>query len=403
VDAVDSEVAVMTTLSTPTHADPSILGLEGLLSTEERALRDRVRRFVRSTLSPHIEGWYERGVFPRELATEFGKQGLLGTHLDGYGCPGQSAVDYGIVCMELEACDSGVRSFASVQGSLAMNAIHAFGSEEQKKHYLPAMARGEIIGCFGLTEPEAGSDPGAMTTRARREGSDWILDGYKRWSTNAGIAQIAIVWAKTDDGIRGFIVPTDSPGFEVRGIDNKLSLRASVSSEYELHGVRLPADAVLPGVKSLRGPLSCLNEARFGIIWGVVGAARTCIETALDYAATRKQFNKPLAAFQLTQEKLANMQVAYEKALLVAMHLGRTKDATGLKPEQVSFGKLNNVRDAIAIAREARTILGGNGITTNYPVMRHMANLETVLTYEGTSEVHMLVLGQALTGISAFS
>ena len=392
----------MTTLAAPTHADPSILGLDALYSTAERATRDRVRAFVRSTFTPHIEDWYARGVFPRELAREFGKQGLLGMHLAGYGCPGESAVAYGIACMELEACDSGIRSFASVQGSLAMNAIHAFGSEEQKQHYLPAMARGEIVGCFGLTEPNAGSDPGAMTTRARRDGSDWVLDGYKRWSTNAGMAQIAIVWAKTDDGIRGFIVPTDSKGFEIRGIDNKLSLRASVSSEYELHAVRLPADAVLPGVKSLRGPLSCLNEARYGIIWGVVGAARTCIETALDYATERQQFNKPLAAFQLTQEKFANMQLAYEKSLLVAMHLGRTKDATGLKPEQVSFGKLNNVRDAIAIARESRTILGGNGITTNYPVMRHMANLETVLTYEGTSEVHMLVIGQALTGINAF-
>ena len=393
----------MTTLAAPTHADPSILGLEALYSTDERATRDRVRGFVRSTFTPQIEDWYARGIFPRELAVEFGKQGLLGMHLEGYGCPGKSAVEYGIACMELEACDSGIRSFASVQGSLAMYALYAFGSEAQKLQYLPAMARGEVIGCFGLTEPNAGSDPGGMTTHARRDGSDWVLDGYKRWSTNAGIAQIAVVWAKTDEGVRGFIVPTDSPGFEVRAIDNKLSLRASVSSEYEMHGVRLPADAVLPGVKSLRGPLSCLNEARYGIIWGVVGAARPCIETALDYATTRKQFDKPLAAFQLTQEKFANMQLAYEKAHLVALHLGRTKDATGLRPEQVSFGKLNNVRDAIAIAREARTILGGNGITTNFPVMRHMANLETVLTYEGTSEVHMLIVGQALTGINAFS
>ena len=382
--------------------DRSILGIDVLFCDEERALRARVHSFVRDQLQPNIEDWYARGVFPRELATEFGRQGLLGMHISGYGCPGTSAVAYGIACKELEACDAGLRSFASVQGSLAMYAIAAFGSEEQKLHYLPGMARGEVIGCFGLTEPDAGSDPGAMTTFARRDGSDWVLDGYKRWSTNGSIADIAIVWAKTDDGVRGFIVPTALPGFEVRAIEGKLSLRASVSSEYELHGVRLPAEAVLPGVRGLRGPLSCLNEARFGIIWGVLGSARSCIEAALGYATARKQFGKPLAAFQLTQEKFANMQLAYEKAALVALHLGRRKDASGLKPEQISFGKLNNVRDALEIARTARTILGGNGITQAFPVMRHMANLETVLTYEGTSEVHMLVLGQALTGISAF-
>lgn len=391
------------TIAPAAFADPSILGIDSLLSDDERAVRERVRAFVRSDLTPHIEDWYARGVFPRELAREFGKRGLLGMHIAGYGCPGTSAVAYGIACTELEACDAGLRSFASVQGSLAMYAIAAFGSEVQKQTYLPSMARGEIIGCFGLTEPEAGSDPGAMTTFARRDGSDWILDGYKRWSTNGSIADIAIVWAKTDDGVRGFIVPTTSPGFEVRAIEGKLSLRASVSSEYELHGVRLPANAMLEGVRGLRGPLSCLHEARFGIIWGVLGSARSCIETALAYATTRKQFGKPLAAFQLTQEKLANMQIAYEKAALLALHLGRLKDAGGVKPEQISFGKLNNVRDALDIARCARTILGGNGITQAYPVMRHMANLETVLTYEGTSEVHMLVLGQALTGISAFA
>jgi glutaryl-CoA dehydrogenase len=389
-------------LTTDLDVDRSLLGLDALFTDEERALRDRVRGFVRERVVPEVERWYADGHFPRDLIPEIAKLGVIGMHLDEYGCAGASAVAYGLACTELEAGDAGIRSFVSVQGSLAMFAIHAYGSEEQKQQYLPAMARGEIIGCFGLTEPEAGSDPGSMTTFARRDGSDYVLDGYKRWSTNAGIADIAIVWAKTADGVRGFIVPTNAPGFTIRPIDDKLSMRVSVSSEYELHDVRLPADAMLPGVRGLRGPLSCLNEARFGIVWGVLGSARACIEAALGYAIARKQFGKPLAAFQLTQEKLANMQIAYEKAALVALHLGRMKDAHGLKPEHVSFGKLNNVRDALEIARTARTILGGNGITQAFPVMRHMANLETVLTYEGTSEVHMLVLGHALTGISAF-
>lgn len=385
------------------RGERTILDVDALFNERERATAERVRAFVREHLAPQIEDWYERSVFPAELARAFGELGVLGMHLEGYGCPGASAVEYGIACREIEACDSGLRSFVSVQGSLAMYAIHAFGSEEQKQRYLPAMARGEIVGCFGLTEPNAGSDPASMTTRARRDGSDWILDGYKRWSTNASIAQIAIVWAKTDDGVRGFIVPTDAPGMEVRPITGRLSLRAAVGSEYELHGVRLPDDALLPGVKGLRGPLSCLNEARYGIVWGVVGAARDCIETALAHALERKQFDKQLAAFQLTQEKLVDMQLAYEKAALVALHLGRMKDAGGVRPEQISFGKLNNVRDAAMIARTARSILGGNGITNAYPVMRHMANLETVATYEGTAEIHLLVLGQALTGVSAFA
>jgi glutaryl-CoA dehydrogenase len=324
-------------------------------------------------------------------------------HLDGYGCAGRSAVEYGLACMELEAGDSGVRSLVSVQGSLVMFPIHAYGSEEQRNEWLPRMAAGEAVGCFGLTEPAAGSNPAEMRTRARRDGGDWVLDGHKRWSTNASMADVAVVWAQTDEGVRGFLVSAGTPGFTTRPITHKLSLRASVSSEFTLDACRLPGDAVLPGVRGLRGPLSCLNEARYGIVWGAVGAARACFESALDYAKGREQFGRPIAGFQLTQAKLVDMLVELTKASLLALHLGRAKDAGTLRPEQVSLGKLNNVREALAIARSARTILGANGITLDYPVMRHAANLESVLTYEGTSEVHTLILGKAITGLDAFS
>ena len=382
---------------------PDLLGLDALLGDDERALGAKIRGFVRERVLPHIEEWYEAGVFPRELIREFAGLGLLGMHLEGYGCAGLSAVAYGVACMELEAGDSGIRSFASVQGSLAMYAIHAFGSDEQKAEWLPRMARGEAVGCFGLTEPEAGSDPSAMKTAARRDGSDWIIDGHKRWSTNGTLADVAVVWVRADDGIRGFLIPTDTPGFTVRSIDHKHSLRVSSSSEYTLEGVRLPASAMLPGVRGLRGPLSCLNEARYGIIWGSMGAARACFEAALQRSKDRHQFGKPIGAFQLTQQKLVDMYLELQKGALLALHIGRCKDAGTATPHMVSFGKLNNVREAIAIAREARTILGGEGVTANFPVMRHANNLESVLTYEGTSEVHTLILGQALTGISAFS
>ena len=336
------------------------------------------------------------------MARELGKLGLLGMHLEGYGCGGASAVQYGLACMELEAGDAGFRSFISVQGSLAMWPIWRFGSEEQKKEWLPRMAAGEVVGCFGLTEPDAGSDPGGMRTAAKRDGSDWVLSGSKMCITNGGIADVAIVWAQTDDGVRGFIVPTDSPGFSTKDVGRKLSLRASVTSELVLDDVRLPEDAMLPEARGMRGPLSTLSEARYGIVWGAMGAARSCFESALDYAKTREQFGKPIGSFQLTQQKLANMLVEVNKGTLLALHLGRMKDEGRLRPEQVSVGKLNNVREALAIAREARTILGANGITLEYRVIRHMNNLESVLTYEGTSEIHSLILGQALTGLDAF-
>jgi glutaryl-CoA dehydrogenase len=380
-----------------------LLGIDHLLSDEEQAIQQTVRQFAADRVRPHIAEWYEAGEIPIELAREAGKLGLLGMHLTGYGCAGTNAVSYGLACMELEAADSGVRSLVSVQGSLAMYAIWKFGSEEHKQRWLPGMAEGSVIGCFGLTEADFGSNPAGMRTRARRDGDDWVLDGTKMWITNGSVADVAVVWARTDDGFRGFVVPTDTPGFSAPKISGKLSLRASVTSELVLEGVRLPADAVLPEVSTLRGPLSCLNEARFGIIFGVLGAARDCLETAIAYAADREVFDRPLASFQLTQAKLADMALELQKGFLLALHLGRLKDAGRLGPEQVSLGKLNNVREAIEIARNCRTILGANGITLEYPVMRHANNLESVLTYEGTSEIHQLVIGQALTGQSAFS
>ncbi|GAA1817338.1 acyl-CoA dehydrogenase family protein [Actinomadura chokoriensis] len=380
-----------------------VLRVDDRLADEERMVRDTVRAFTAEKVMPHLAGWFEDGAFPaRDLAPELGKLGLLGMHLRGYGCAGTSAVAYGVACRELEAADSGLRSFVSVQGSLAMAAIHTFGSEEQKSEWLPRMAAGEAIGCFGLTEPDRGSDPGDMRTRARRDGTDWVLNGAKMWITNGSIADIAVVWAQTDDGIRGFLVPAGTPGFTASDIHRKLSLRASVTSELVLQDVRLPADAVLPGVKGLKGPLSCLSEARYGILWGAVGAGRSCYEAAVGYATTREQFGKPIGSFQLTQEKLAWMEVALGQAGLVALHIGRLKDEGAVTPQQVSFGKLANVRAALDVAREARTILGANGITLEYPVIRHMNNLESVLTYEGTQEVHLLTLGKAVTGLDAF-
>ena len=378
------------------------LGIDALLSDEEKMLRDSVRRFVADRVLPGIEKWFEEGEFPHEMAPELGRLGLLGMHLEGYGCAGTSAVAYGLACLELEAGDSGFRSFVSVQGSLAMFPIWRYGSEEQKQEWLPRMASGEAVGCFGLTEPDSGSDPAGMRTSARRDGSDWVLNGTKMWITNGGIADVAVVWARTDEGIRGFLVPAGTRGFTPRNIHRKLSLRASVTSELVLDDCRLPADAVLPGVTGLKGPLSCLTEARFGIVWGAMGAARACYESALEYAKTRVQFGRPIGSFQLTQRKLVDMLLEIEKGMLVALHLGRMKDEGVATPQQVSFGKLNNVREALAIAREARTILGANGVTLEYPVIRHMNNLESVLTYEGTSEIHTLVLGKEITGLDAF-
>jgi glutaryl-CoA dehydrogenase len=383
------------------------LGLDSSLSDDEIAVRDTVRQFCAEHVIPHVAEWFEIGDLPvRDLAKHFGQLGLLGMHLEGYGCGGASAVHYGLACTELEAADSGIRSMVSVQGSLAMFAIWKFGSEEQKQHWLPGMAAGELLGCFGLTEPDAGSDPAAMTTRARRDGSDWILNGRKMWITNGSVADVAIVWAATDDGesrgIRGFLVPTDTPGFSANTIHHKLSLRASITSELVLDDVRLPDDALLPEVSGLKGPLACLSEARYGIIWGAMGAARSAWQAALDYATQRTQFGRPIAGFQLTQAKLVDMAVELHKGLLLALQLGRLKDGVGLRPEQVSFGKLNNTREAIEICRTARTILGGNGISLEYPVIRHMVNLESVLTYEGTPEMHQLILGQAITGMDAF-
>jgi glutaryl-CoA dehydrogenase len=385
----------------------ALLDLDSLIGEEDRAMRDAVRTMVDERLRPEIAGWYERGDTPvRELAREFGRLGLLGMHLTGYGCAGTSATAYGLACLELEAGDSGLRSVVSVQGSLAMFAIWKHGSDEQKERWLPGMATGELIGCFGLTEPDFGSDPGGMRTRARQDGTDWILDGTKMWITNGSVADVAVVWARTDDGIRGFVVPTDTPGFSAPEIKQKLSLRASVTSELVLEGVRLPADAVLPGVRGLAGPLSCLTEARFGIVFGAIGAARDCLEATLAYTRERRVFDRPLSGYQLTQAKLADMAVELNKGMLLALHLGRLKDGLieggRLPSEAISVGKLNNTREAIRIARECRTLLGANGISLDYPVMRHANNLESVLTYEGTAEVHQLVIGQALTGESAF-
>ncbi|NVN52225.1 acyl-CoA dehydrogenase family protein [Mycolicibacterium hippocampi] len=386
----------------PTTPDV-LLRIDSLLDDEERQIRDTVRALVKSRIAPDIAAWYEEGELPvRELATELGELGLLGMHLEGYGCAGTSAVAYGLACLELEAGDSGIRSLVSVQGSLAMFALHAFGSEDQKQQWLPEMAAGRKIGCFGLTEPDFGSNPAGMRTRATRSGDDWILNGTKMWITNGSVADVAIVWARTDDGVRGFAVPTDTAGFTAHPIKAKMSLRASVTSELVLENVRLPDSARLPGATSLRAPLSCLNEARFGIVFGAVGAARDCLETALTYAQSRMQFDRPIGGFQLTQQKLADMTLEYGKGFLLALHLGRAKDTDGLRPEEVSLGKLNNVREAITIARTARTILGASGITGEYPVMRHANNLESVMTYEGTSEMHTLMIGQALTGTAAF-
>jgi glutaryl-CoA dehydrogenase len=380
------------------------LDLDRLLSDEERLIRDTTRSFVADRVLPEVAGWFERGELPRELAKELGDLGLLGMHLQGYGCAGTNAVSYGLACLELEAGDSGARSFVSVQGSLAMYPIWRYGSEEQKRRWLPAMAAGEVIGCFGLTEPDFGSNPAGMRTSARRDGDDWVLNGTKMWITNGGIADVAVVWARTEDeGVRGFLVPAGTHGFSTRDIERKLSLRASVTSELVLEDCRLPADAVLPEVRGMRGPLSCLNEARYGIVWGSMGAARACFQSALEYATTRVQFDRPIGGFQLTQQKLADMLVELSKGTLLALHLGRMKDEGRLAPEQVSLGKLNNVREALAIARTARTILGANGVTLEYPVIRHANNLESVLTYEGTSEIHSLILGQAVTGLAAFT
>ncbi|MBX3194746.1 MAG: acyl-CoA dehydrogenase family protein [Microbacteriaceae bacterium] len=383
--------------------DPhDLLSIDSLLSEDELALRSRVRAFVDEAVRPRIAEWYEGAVFPVELIPRFAELGLLGMHLTGYGCAGRSAVEYGIAAAELEAGDSGLRTFVSVQGSLAMSAIHKHGSEEQKVRWLPGMASGEIIGCFGLTEPGSGSDPGSMTTFARRDGSDWVINGAKRWIGLASIAQVAIIWAQTDDGIRGFAVPTDTKGFTATPIEPKLSMRASIQCDIELVDVRVPADALLPGAEGLRGPFACLNEARYGIVWGVLGAARDSYRAALEYAQQRLQFDRPLAAYQLTQRKLADMAVEIEKGQLLALHLGRLKDQGRLEPHQISMGKLNNTRIAIEIAREARAMLGGNGITLDHSPLRHANNLESVRTYEGTDEVHTLVLGQAITGMPAF-
>ncbi|MEU6769054.1 acyl-CoA dehydrogenase family protein [Streptomyces sp. NPDC046853] len=381
------------------------LNLEALFTDEERAVRDTVRQYLDARVEPHIADWFESGELPQlpELAREFGKMGLLGMHLEGYGCAGMPARAYGIACRELEATDSGLRSFVSVQGSLAMFAIHRFGSEEQKQEWLPRMAEGSAIGCFGLTEPDHGSDPASMTTRARRDGDDWILDGRKMWITNGSVAAVAVVWAQTEGGVRGFVVPTGTRGFSAPVIKHKMSLRASVTSELVLDGVRLPASALLPEARGVGAPLTCLNEARYGIVWGVTGAARSAWRSARDYALQREQFGRPIAGFQLTQQKLVDMALELHKATLTALHLSALKDSpAGVHPAQISFGKLNNVREAIEICRTARTILGANGISLEYPVIRHANNLESVLTYEGTSEMHTLALGQALTGHAAF-
>lgn len=395
------------TADVPPAEDPSdVLALAALLSSDEHALQQRIRDFTDQRIKPNIASWYDNAHFPLELAPELGELGVLGMHLQGYGCPGRSAVEYGLAAMELEAGDSGIRTFVSVQGSLAMTAIHKWGSEDQKQEWLPRMAAGEVIGCFALTEPSAGSDPSSMTTFARRDGSGdeagWVLDGAKRWIGLASVAGVMVVWAKTDDGIRGFLVPAGTPGVTATPIPRKLSMRASVQCDITFDGVRLGPEAMLPAAMGLRAPFTCLNEARYGIAWGAMGAARDSYEAALAYSLERLQFGKPLAGYQLTQEKLVNMLLEIQKGTMLAIHLGRLKDAGKLRPEQISLGKLNNVREAITIAREARSILGGNGITLDYSPLRHAANLESVRTYEGTDEVHTLVLGQHITGLGAF-
>jgi len=383
-------------------APTDLLRIDDELTDEERLVRDTVRAFAADRIMPDIADWFEAGTLPRELAPELGKLGLLGMHLTGYGCAGMGAIAYGVTCREMEAADSGLRSLVSVQGSLAMFPIWKYGSEDQKQEWLPRMAAGEAIGCFGLTEPDHGSDPGGMETHATKDGKDWVLSGTKMWITNGSIADIAVVWASTQEGIRGFLVPRGAKGFTARNIHKKLSLRASVTSELHFDEVRLPADAVLPGVTGLKGPLSCLSEARFGIVWGVTGAARSCYEAAVEYAKTREQFGRKIGGFQLTQGKLAWMLADLSRAQLLALHLGRLKEAGKITPQQVSLGKMSNVRTAIEIARQARTVLGANGVTLEYPVIRHANNLESVLTYEGTEEIHTLALGQAITGISAY-
>ena len=386
-----------------TIAPLDLFALDHHSTEEDRAIAAVVRDYVDTNIKPHVADWFEKGDIPaRQLARDFGSLGVLGMHLDGYGCAGTSSTAYGLAALELEAGDSGIRSLVSVQGSLAMFAIHEFGTEEHKQAWLPGMAKGEIVGCFGLTEADFGSNPSGMLTNAKRDGEDWILNGSKMWITNGSVADVAVVWAQTDDGIRGFIVPTKSPGFTANTIHKKMSLRASVTSELVFTDIRLPADAMLPGVKGLRGPLSCLNEARFGIAFGAIGAARDCLETAIDYSVNRVQFDRPIAGYQLTQKKLADMTLELGKGMLLALHLGHLKDTVGITPEQVSLGKLNNAREALKIARECRSILGGNGITLEYPIIRHMNNLESVFTYEGTNEMHTLVIGNALTGIAAF-
>jgi glutaryl-CoA dehydrogenase len=379
-----------------------LLDLDSSLSAQERDLRDVLRQWLSTHADPYLPEWFESGRLPRELARGLGDLGVLGMHLDGYGCAGSSALAYGVACRELEASDSGLRSFVSVQGSLAMFAIWRFGSEEHKQRWLPRMAAGEAIGCFGLTEPDAGSDPGSMRTRARRQGDSWVLTGSKMWITNGDLADVAVIWARTDDGVAGFLVPRGTPGFSTQPIRRKLSLRASVTSELIFDECRLPADAQLPEARGLSAPLACLNEARYGIVWGAVGAARSCVQAALRYALERTQFGRPIAGFQLTQQKLVEMAVELSKAQLLALRLAELKDAGRLRPQQVSVGKLNNVRTALTIARTARSILGANGISLEFPVIRHMVNLESVLTYEGTDEVHTLIVGEALTGLSAF-
>ena len=379
-----------------------LFGIDALLSDEERDIQATVRRLVDERLRPQLPEWFESGTLPKEIARELGGLGLFGMHLQGYGCAGTNAVSYGLACLELEAGDSGLRSFVSVQGSLSMFSIHRYDSEEQKQEWLPRLASGEALGCFGLTEPDFGSNPAGMRTRARRDGADWILDGTKMWITNGSLADVATVWAQTDDGVRGFVVPTDTPGFTANTVHGKLSMRASVTSELVLDGVRLPASAQLPEARGLGAPLSCLNEARFGIVFGALGAARDSLETAIAYAGTREVFDRPLAGYQLTQEKLADMTLELGKGMLLAIQLGRMKDRGEISPDQISVGKLNNVREAIAIARECRTILGANGITLEYSPLRHANNLESVLTYEGTSEMHLLSIGRALTGHAAF-
>ena len=386
----------------PTPDASDLLDLDSLLSPAERDLRNSVAAFVDAEIRPEIAGWFDRAEFPVDIVRKLGAQGLLGMQLEGYGCAGRSAVEYGLAVLELEAGDSGIRTFVSVQGSLAMTAIYRNGSEEQKQRWLPGMAAGDLIGSFGLTEPTAGSDPAHMETFARRDGDDWVLNGSKRWIGLASIAQVTIIWAQTEDGVRGFLVPTDTPGFTATPIAQKLSMRASIQCNIELRDVRLPADAVLPGARGLRAAFECLNEARYGIVWGSMGAARDSYLAALDYAGNRTQFGRPIAGFQLTQRKLVDMALEINKGMLLALHLGRLKDAGTLQPHQISVGKLNNVREAIAICREARTIFGGNGITLDYSPLRHASNLESVRTYEGTDDIHTLIIGNHITGISAF-